>query len=221
MSRNAYKPLPFTPCGAPFGPSVRSVAGAVLLRPLLTPAPRSKSLTAPLSPSSRTRRRPPEVSLTAFNAQPPDLRSAPLMDMDFAVTSPLVQRSRLSIRFFFIGSRLCLRASFRPRLSTTPLRFANPSPPSGWVGDSHPQAVKHARHTRRGGPCGRPPSGRSWSCRLNEVSGRHDRSACPRGAGGARPLPYGTGEHDGDGGQLPFFSSRWSSQRRDHFRKAP
>src|SRR6266540_3380156 len=52
---------------------------------------------------------------------------------------------------------LLLHASFRPRLSTTPLRFANPSPPSGWVGDSHPQAVKHARHTRRGGPCGRPP----------------------------------------------------------------
>jgi hypothetical protein len=29
----------------------------------------------------------------------------------------------------------------------TPLRFANPSPPSGWVGDLHPQAVEHARHT--------------------------------------------------------------------------
>jgi len=26
-----------------------------------------------------------------------------------------------------------LRASFRPRLATTPLRFANPSPPSGWT----------------------------------------------------------------------------------------
>jgi hypothetical protein len=50
-----------------------------------------------------------------------------------------------------------LHASFRPRLTATPLRFANPSPPSGWVGDSHPQAVKHARHTRRGGPRARPP----------------------------------------------------------------
>ena len=29
----------------------------------------------------------------------------------------------------------------------TPLRFANPSPPSGWVEDFHLQAVEHARHT--------------------------------------------------------------------------
>ena len=39
-----------------------------------------------------------------------------------------------------------LRASFRPRLTATPLRFANPSPPSGWAGDFHPQAIEHARH---------------------------------------------------------------------------
>jgi hypothetical protein len=44
-----------------------------------------------------------------------------------------------------------LHASFRPRLATTPLRFANPSPPSGWVEDLHLQAVKHARHTRSRG----------------------------------------------------------------------
>jgi hypothetical protein len=42
---------------------------------------------------------------------------------------------------------LLLHASFRPRLATTPLRFANPSPPSGWIRDSHPQTVEHARHT--------------------------------------------------------------------------
>src|SRR5262249_15018174 len=40
-----------------------------------------------------------------------------------------------------------LRASFRPRLAATPSRFANPSPPSGWIEDSHLQAVDHARHT--------------------------------------------------------------------------
>jgi hypothetical protein len=40
-----------------------------------------------------------------------------------------------------------LHASFRPRLATTPLRFANPSPPSGWIRDFHPQIVEHARHT--------------------------------------------------------------------------
>ncbi|MBA2400450.1 MAG: hypothetical protein H0V72_17440 [Bradyrhizobium sp.] len=29
------------------------------------------------------------------------------------------------------------------------MRFANPSPPSGWVKDFHLQAVDHARHTKR------------------------------------------------------------------------
>src|SRR5271170_1682888 len=43
-----------------------------------------------------------------------------------------------------------LHASFRPRLATTPLRFANPSPPPGWIRDLHPQTVEHARHTTPG-----------------------------------------------------------------------
>ena len=43
-----------------------------------------------------------------------------------------------------------LHASVRPRLATTPLRFANPSPPSGWIEDSHLLAVDHARHTKTG-----------------------------------------------------------------------
>ena len=42
-----------------------------------------------------------------------------------------------------------LHASFRPCLATSPLRFAYPSPPSGWIGDSHPQAAGHARHTKK------------------------------------------------------------------------
>jgi len=42
-----------------------------------------------------------------------------------------------------------LHASFRPRLATTPLRFANPSPPSGWIRDLHPQTFEHARHTMK------------------------------------------------------------------------
>ena len=41
--------------------------------------------------------------------------------------------------------------SCRPRLTTTPLRFANPSPPSGWVEDLHLQAAEHARHTEKSG----------------------------------------------------------------------
>jgi UDP-N-acetylmuramoylalanine-D-glutamate ligase len=37
----------------------------------------------------------------------------------------------------------------RQRLATTPLRFANPSPPSGWIEDFHLRAVDHARHTEK------------------------------------------------------------------------
>ena len=40
-----------------------------------------------------------------------------------------------------------LHASFRSRLTTAPLRFTSPSPPSGWTGDFHPRAAEHARHT--------------------------------------------------------------------------
>ena len=39
----------------------------------------------------------------------------------------------------------------------TPLRFANPSPPSGWIEDFHLQAVVHTRHTRKKRPASRPP----------------------------------------------------------------
>jgi len=60
-----------------------------------------------LSPDSGTCRRSPEVSSTAFHAQPPDLQPVPLMDMDFAITSPLVRHRMPPIWFLFIGSRLC------------------------------------------------------------------------------------------------------------------
>ena len=59
------------------------------------------------SHESVTCRRSPEVSLTAFHAQPPDLQPVPLMDMDFAVVCPLVQHRMPQIRFLYIGSRLC------------------------------------------------------------------------------------------------------------------
>jgi hypothetical protein len=44
--------------------------------------------------------------MTAFNAQPPNLQPAPLMDVDFAVIGQLVQRRMPHIRFLSIGSRL-------------------------------------------------------------------------------------------------------------------
>jgi hypothetical protein len=60
-----------------------------------------------LSPGSGTCNRPTAMRLTAFNAQPPNLQPAPLMDVDFAVTGQLVRRRMPHIRFLSIGSRLC------------------------------------------------------------------------------------------------------------------
>src|ERR1700730_15317814 len=50
-----------------------------------------------------------------------------------------------------------LRASFRPRLAAQPLRFTNPSPPSGWVEDFHLQTIERARHTKEGRRPWSPP----------------------------------------------------------------
>ena len=55
-----------------------------------------------------------------------------------------------------------IRSSFRLRLAATPLPFANPSPPSGWIEDSHLQADDHARHTKKRRPhCLRAPQSHS------------------------------------------------------------
>ena len=71
-----------------------------------------------------------------------------------------------------------LHASFRPRLATTPLRFANPSPPSGWVEDFHPQADVHARHTIK-----RPASDRGGSANstIHSISSASISGATARG----------------------------------------
>jgi hypothetical protein len=71
-----------------------------------------------------------------------------LMNMDFVVTGPLVPHGHASYPVLVHRLVHLLHASFRPRLAATPLRFANPSPPSGWVEDLHLLAVKHVRRTR-------------------------------------------------------------------------
>ncbi len=60
-----------------------------------------------LSHESVTCHRSPEVSSTAFDAQPPDLPPVSLMDMGFAILCPLARHRRPQIRFLYIGSRLC------------------------------------------------------------------------------------------------------------------
>src|SRR5215469_4105721 len=59
------------------------------------------------SHESVTCRRPPEVSSTTFNAQPPDLQPVPLMDTDFAVVCQPVRHRIPQIQFLYIGSRIC------------------------------------------------------------------------------------------------------------------
>jgi hypothetical protein len=100
-----------------------------------------------LSPDSGTQHRSPEVRSTAFAARPPDLPPRPLMAVDFAISSSLVRPGRPLYPVLVHRAAALLHASFRPRLATTPLRFANPSPPSGWIEDFHLQAVDRARHT--------------------------------------------------------------------------
>src|SRR5262245_43267571 len=48
--------------------------------------------------ADQQQRRSPEVSSTVFHAQPPKLRAASLMEMDFVVPRPLVRRDRKSTR---------------------------------------------------------------------------------------------------------------------------
>ena len=73
-----------------------------------------------LSRLRATRSRPPGVSSIAFGAQPPDLRFASLMDMDFATSCPLVRRWRL-VSGFCSSAR-----TFAPRFLQTPPRGGSP-----------------------------------------------------------------------------------------------
>ena len=59
-----------------------------------------------LSHVSATCGRSPEVSSTAFHAQPLDLPPVPLMDVGFAIICPLARHRRPPIKFLFIGSRV-------------------------------------------------------------------------------------------------------------------
>src|SRR4029079_18207488 len=97
----------------------------------------------------QTQRRPPEVRPTAFAARPPDLPPRPLMVVDFAVISSLVRPGRPLYPVLVHRAATLLHAFFRPHLATTPSRFANPSPPSGWIEDFHLQAVVHTRRTKK------------------------------------------------------------------------
>src|SRR5215470_10454600 len=86
---------------------------------MLTSAPWSDCLST-ASVAEATRSRSPGVSSAAFRAQSPNLRFAPLMDMDFAVSCPLVRHSRL-VSGFCPSIR-----TFAPRFLQTPPRGDSP-----------------------------------------------------------------------------------------------
>ena len=123
-----------------------------------------------LSHDSVTHHRPPEVSSTAFDAQPPDLPPAVLMEMGFAAFCPLAPCRRPHHPILVHRLASLLHASFTPRLATTPLRFAITSPPSGCEEDFHLQAVKHARHTKEN------PGLAPWAAFVRRFAALADRS---------------------------------------------
>ena len=71
------------------------------------------------------------------------------MDMDFAVSCPLVRRWRL------VSGSCSSTRTFDPCFFRTPPRggspciITRPSPPSGWPEDFHLQAAEHAQHTTK------------------------------------------------------------------------
>jgi len=66
----------------------------------------------------------PEVSSTAFDAQPPDLPPVCLVDMGFAVLCQLAPHRRPPHPVLVHRLAPLIHASFRPRLATTSLRFS-------------------------------------------------------------------------------------------------
>src|SRR2546430_3972021 len=77
-----------------------------------------------LSHDSVTCNRSPEVSSTAFHAQPLDLPPVPLMGLGFAISCSLARHRRPPIQFLFIGSHVC-----SPHLSELASRLLpSPSP---------------------------------------------------------------------------------------------
>ena len=86
------------------------------------------------------------------------------MTMDFAIIGSLVRLGRPRYLVFVHRTAALLHAFFKPHLAMTPLRFASPSPSSGWTEDFHLQAVVHTRHTNKKTEASLPPFLFSRAC---------------------------------------------------------
>jgi hypothetical protein len=121
-----------------------------------------------LSPVSRTRRRSPEVSSTAFPARPPNLPPRPLMTMDFAISCSS-GRVGLVIRFLSIGPQVC---------STLPSDFASRRRPCASLTLRRHQAgyrtftskLSNILGTQQKGPAEIQPALRVFDCVAPRVS---------------------------------------------------
>src|SRR6516225_2438576 len=96
-------------------------------------------------------------------------------------TSPARPALAPRIRFLFIGSHLCSTLPSDPASRRQPLRFTNPSPPSGWVEDFHLRAIEHARHTTCQPSLDTQPDRRIARIRLSDKTSRlHPRRAATK-----------------------------------------
>src|SRR5262252_4672300 len=211
--------------------TVRAFGGA--LPPTMPSADFCVAVRSPyddFSPVTGTQRRPPEVRPTAFAARPPDLPPRPLMTVDFAIICSLVRPGRPRYPVLVHRAAALLHASFRPRLAATPLRFANPSPPSGWIEDLHLRAIGHARHTKKRPPEGPAGAGlergrgtASSEGRSRGRTGRGNVSHIVNRAGGSRggnTKMSGPGTSGGDASLISAVTAARRARRRSHWRRA-
>ena len=122
------------------------------LCPLLTSAARSGSPCDALSRDSATKQ---QISRGKFDRLPHTTAEFTTSTLDgYGLCCHWPARPAPYASYPVLVHRLVrlLHASFRPRLATTPLRFAMTSPPSGCQKDFHLRAVEHARHTTKKPP---------------------------------------------------------------------
>src|SRR6202521_4074047 len=104
----------------------------------------------PLDPLSRLAGDTKQISRGKLNRLRCTTAGSTLRALDgYGLRDTLPARPALAprIRFLFIGSHPCSTLPSDPASRRQPLRFTNPSPPSGWVEDFHLRAIEHARHT--------------------------------------------------------------------------
>jgi hypothetical protein len=159
MSCQSYLPLPIVRAfsrrsrfglsvSPPFGPGVPQSASPTLW-PNMPSADSCAPIRSPCGFLSSETRDVTQASLGKFDRFPRAPAGSTALVVDgcgLRDSSPARPTRDASYPVSVRQVAVLLRTSFRHRLAVMPLRFAKPSPPSGWLGDFHPQAIEHARH---------------------------------------------------------------------------